>query len=76
VVAADSAITTKIKGKYTADDIVNVFNVGVRTYEGVVTLTGTVGSIAARKRAVDLAGETSGVKAVDDQIKIIDRSKS
>ncbi len=76
VVAKDSAITAKIKGKYTSDEIVNVFNIGVRTYEGVVTLTGTVGSIAARNRAIDLARETGGVKTVDDQIKIVDRSKT
>ena len=75
VVAKDAAITSKIKGKYTADSVVNVFNVGVRTYEGVVTLSGTVGSIAARNRAVDLASGTSGVKSVD-QIKIADKSKT
>ena len=76
VVASDSTITTKIKSKYVADSVVSVFNVGVRTYEGTVTLTGTVGSLTARNRAVQLARETSGVKAVDDQIKIEDSSES
>ena len=75
VVAADSAITTKIKGKYVADSVVSAFNVGVRTYEGTVTLTGTVGSIEAKRRAAAIAGETSGVKAVNDQIIIEDQSK-
>jgi hyperosmotically inducible protein len=76
VVAEDSAITTKIKGKYVADDVVSVFNIGVRTYEGTVTLTGTVGSIAARNRAVGIAKATGGVLAVDDRIRIEDRSNN
>ena len=76
VVASDSAITTKIKSKYVADSVVSVFNIGVRTYEGTVTLTGTVGSIAARNRAVQLAKQTSGVRAVDDRIRIEDLSES
>jgi len=75
VVAADSAITTKIKGKYVADSLVSAFNIGVRTYEGTVTLTGTVGSIAARNQAESLASGTSGVKVVNNQIVIEDRSK-
>ena len=75
VVASDSAITTTIKGKYTADSIVSVFSIGVRTYEGNVTLSGSVHSIAARDRAVTLAKETDGVRSVDDQIKIVDKSK-
>lgn len=75
VVASDSAITTKIKGKYTADSVVSVFNVGVRTYEGTVTLTGTVGSYIARDQAALLAKETSGVVAVNNQIVVEDQSK-
>ena len=75
VVAADSAITTKIKGKYAGDSVVSVFSISVRTYEGTVTLSGTVGSIRARDRAVWLARETDGVKAVNNQIVIEDRSK-
>ena len=69
-VASDSAITTKIKSKYAVDSVVSVFNVGVRTYEGKVTLSGTVGSYAAREMAEKLAIETDGVRAVDNQIKV------
>ena len=75
VVASDSAITTKIKGKYVADDLVSVFNIGVRTYKGTVTLSGTVGSIAARNRAESLARGTNGVQAVNNQIIIEDQSQ-
>ncbi len=74
VVASDSAITTKIKGKYVADSIVNVFGISVRTYEGTVTLTGTVGSFVARDHAGKLAKETGGVIAVNNQVVVEDRS--
>lgn len=75
VVASDSAITTKIKGKYVADSIVSVFNIGVRTWEGTVTLSGTVGSYVAREQAEELARETGGVSAVNNQIIVEDKSK-
>ena len=75
IVAGDSAITTKIKSRYAADSVVSVFNIGVRTYEGTVTLSGTVGSILARDRAVWMARETDGVRAVNNQILIEDKSK-
>lgn len=68
VVASDSAITGKIKAKYVADSIVSVFNISVRTYEGKVTLSGTVGSYVARDQAFDLAKHTTGVQTVTNQI--------
>jgi len=75
VVTSDSTITTKIKGKYAADDVVSIFSISVRTYEGTVTLSGTVGSILARERAEELARETNGVNAVNNQITIEDRTR-
>ncbi|MEJ2258046.1 MAG: BON domain-containing protein [Woeseiaceae bacterium] len=74
VVASDSAITSKIKGKFVADDVVSVFDIGVRTYEATVTLSGAVGSYNARRRAESLARETGGVRAVNNQITIEDHS--
>ena len=76
VVASDSAITTKIKSKFVADSVVSVFNIGVRTYNGTVTLTGTVGSIAARNQAESIARGTKGVTAVNNLVTIEDRSAS
>lgn len=75
VVASDSAITGKIKGKYVADPIVGVFNISVRTWKGTVTLRGTVGSYLAREQAEALAKETSGVTAVNNQIIVEDNSQ-
>jgi hyperosmotically inducible protein len=74
VVASDSAITTKIKGKYVADSVVSVFNIGVRTYEGTVTLTGTVGSFVVRDQAGRVAKDTGGVVVVNNQIVVEDQS--
>lgn len=76
VVASDSAITTKIKGKYAADSVVSVFSIGVRTYEGTVTLTGTVGSYIARDQAEAIAKGTKDVKAVNNLIEVVDHSAS
>jgi osmotically-inducible protein OsmY len=75
VVASDATITSKITGKFAADDIVSVFEIGVRTYKGTVTLSGSVGSIAARNRAESIARDTKGVTAVNNQIVLEDRSR-
>ena len=74
VVAADSAITTRIKGNYLADSTVSVFSIGVRTWQGTVILSGTVGSFVARDKAESIARGTGGVKAVNNHIVVEDRS--
>jgi osmotically-inducible protein OsmY len=70
---ADGSITAKIKAKMTLDDTVQARDIHVDFDNGVVTLTGTVGSAAERKRAIDLARETKGVKSVRDQMKTAER---
>jgi hyperosmotically inducible periplasmic protein len=44
--------------------------IDVDTTEGVVTLKGSVSSAAEKKRAVEIAKETEGVKSVKDDLKI------
>ena len=61
---ADGSITAKIKAKMTLDDTVQASDIHVDYNDGVVTLAGTVSTTAERKRAVDLARETQGVKSV------------
>ncbi len=68
VVAADSAITTRIKSQYGRDPIVSVFDIGVRTWEGTVVLSGAVDSFVARDQAESIAKGTGGVKAVNNHI--------
>jgi hyperosmotically inducible protein len=74
VVSSDNAITAAIKAEFGADSLVKGFNVGVRTYKGTVTLSGSVDSLAARDQAVRLARATSGVVAVNNQINIEDEA--
>jgi hypothetical protein len=66
----DAALTAKIKSKMGLDDTVQARRIDVTTDNGVVTLTGTVGSPAERQRAVQLARETAGVKSVTDHLQI------
>ena len=66
----DGALTTKIKSKMALDDYVKARTISVDTNGSVVTLTGIVGSIAERDRAVRLARETDGVTNVIDKLEV------
>jgi osmotically-inducible protein OsmY len=66
--AADGAITARIKSKMALDEIVEAADIDVDTNGGTVTLSGRVASTAERERAVQLARETSGVTSVNDQL--------
>ncbi len=66
----EGSLTAKIKAKMALDDLVKASAINVDTVEGVVTLTGAIRSEAERKRAVQLARETAGVKAVTDRLVI------
>lgn len=69
-VLGDAAITTAVKSKLLADADVSGMKIDVDTANGVVTLQGTVPSAVEKRRAVQLAKETKGVKSVKDQLKI------
>lgn len=69
-VLGDAAITTAVKSKFLADTSVSGMKIDVDTTNGVVTLQGTVPSAAEKRRAVELAKETTGVKSVRDQLKV------
>ena len=68
--ASDPGITTAVKSKLAADDTVKAYQINVDTSGGVVTLTGTVPSSAARDRALQLARETDGVSRVEDRLTV------
>jgi len=68
---ADGSITAKIKAKLALDDTVKSRNINVDYSNGVVTLSGQVATAAERKRALDLARETNGVRSVDDKLTMI-----
>ena len=66
--AADAALTAKIKSKMALDDTVQASNIDVSTTKGVVTVSGSVRSQAERQRALQLAKETNGVREVVDRL--------
>ncbi len=67
--ASDAWITTKVKTKFLAEDMLDKSDLHVDTDDrGVVTLTGTVPSETARNRAVEIARTTEGVRQVVDKV--------
>jgi hyperosmotically inducible protein len=67
---SDTEITTVVKSKLLADKAVSSLKIGVETDNGVVTLTGTVGTAAQRAHAANVARHTDGVKRVVDKLMI------
>jgi len=67
---SDGALTAKIKSKMALDDSVRSRSIDVTTNNHVVTLSGTVRSVAEHDRAVQLAKETDGVTQVIDRLKV------
>lgn len=66
----DVAITTSIKGKYLADDTLKGLDISVETDKGVVKLTGSVQSEAAREHATAIAKGVDGVVNVNNELKV------
>lgn len=64
----DTGITTTVKAKFLANELVKSSQLEVATKDGVVTLTGNVDSEAAKNKAIELAKATTGVKSVVDMI--------
>jgi hypothetical protein len=60
----DTAITSSINAQYVNDSLVDALAIRVTTYQGVVTLQGSVRSQAAATRAVELARSTPHVRRV------------
>ena len=72
-VAANGAMTAKIKSKMALDDAVDAARIDVDTNGSVVTLSGRVSNEAERQRAVRLARETEGVTSVVDRLVVAGR---
>jgi hyperosmotically inducible periplasmic protein len=67
---SDPGITTAVKGKLAADDVVKSYRIDVDTKDKVVTLNGSVDTAAARERAVRIARDTEGVRDVVDRLTV------
>ena len=63
-VASDTWITTKVKSDLAIEKDVDATDIGVHTYQGVVTLSGDVDNQAEADKAVRVATEIKGVKSV------------
>lgn len=68
--AGDTAITSQIKAKLLADDMVPSRNITVETSDGVVQLSGSVESRQQADRAADIAKAVSGVKSVENNLSV------
>lgn len=69
---SDAGISTAIKSKFVADDMVKAYEIDVDTDNRVVTLTGEVATSIAKDQALKLARETDGVRDVVDKLSVAD----
>jgi hyperosmotically inducible protein len=70
----DTAITTSVKAKLTAEKAANFTRIDVDTTNQVVTLNGIVESADQKARAEQLARQVGGVKSVKNNLQIQKRS--
>ncbi|SRR5690606_4432646 len=68
--AADADTTAAVRQRLRADALLARQAIGVSTYKGRVTLTGTADSYTARSRAGELASNVAGVTGVDNRIEV------
>jgi hyperosmotically inducible protein len=66
----DAAITSSINSRYVNDALVDALAIRVTTWQGVVTLQGSVRSQAAAARAVELARSTPNVRRVVSRLTV------
>lgn len=64
----DTTLTTRVKAKFAEDRTVSALSIGVETLNGTVQLSGFAKSAAEKAQAESLARNTSGVKAVKNDI--------
>lgn len=64
----NSALTTKVKATILGDSKLKFFQINVKSYRGVVQLSGFVDSPTAVDRAVELTRKIKGVKSVNNSL--------
>jgi osmotically-inducible protein OsmY len=67
---ADAEITSKIKAAIFAEPGLKTLQISVDTVNGVVTLSGSVDSLASSNLVKGLASAVAGVKEVDNRLQI------
>jgi osmotically-inducible protein OsmY len=71
---SDAEVSGKIKSKMALDELVRARTIAVSTSGGVVTLDGTVRSVAERDQALRLARDTAGATSVVDRLLVVPSS--
>lgn len=71
----DGWIKSKIYAEFLTEDFLMDSNLDIDVANGMVTMSGTVPTQAARERAEVVAKKTEGVKAVKNTIKVAAKSK-
>lgn len=66
----DTAVTTEVKAKLTADKLSNLTKIEVKTENGIVTLNGVVDDPERRLRAAQIVGSVNGVKGLVNNIHV------
>jgi hyperosmotically inducible periplasmic protein len=69
-VIKDGWISMKIHSQFIPEDALEGSNIDVDTVKGIVTLTGTIPTEAARTRAIAIARATEGVTNVIDETRV------
>lgn len=64
----DSAVTAKVKAAILEDPALKTLQISVKTYKGVVQLSGFVDSKEMVGRAGEVAGKVSGVREVKNDL--------
>lgn len=67
---ADSTITAHVKARLAANQGLSSFDIHVSTTHGIVHLTGTVDSDAAKQLAGQIASKTDAVRVVVNELKV------
>lgn len=66
---SDSQVTVKVKAALATVKSIKGANIGVKTVDGVVTLSGTVSDPHAKFAAVAAVVDLEGVRILDDRLK-------
>lgn len=64
----DSVITSRVKVAIVNDELLKTFQISVKTYKGVVQLSGFVDSAEMIKKAGEVAKGVAGVKEVKNDL--------
>ncbi len=70
----DKAITSSVQAKLFEDPVLKTRDIRVNAQNGVVTLTGSVGTDLEKAAAERMAGQVSGVKQVANQLTVGDEA--